>query len=113
MGEGLNNRFIIFIVDTKWVCMIKSFKCKETAGIFEIGFSRKFPTSILKSSIIKLAMLNRSGKLDDLKVPPSNHLEKLFGDREGQHSIRINDKYRICFKWEENNASDVEIVDYH
>ena len=58
-------------------------------------------------------MLNHSGKLDDLRVPPSNHLEKLSGDREGQHSIRINDKYRICFKWQENNACDVEIVDYH
>jgi len=93
--------------------MIQSFNCKETAKIFETGFSRKFPTSILKSAIIRLAMLNRSGKLDDLKIPPSNHLEKLYGDREGQHSIRINDKYRVCFKWEINNAYDVEIVDYH
>jgi proteic killer suppression protein len=58
-------------------------------------------------------MLNRSGKLDDLKIPPSNHLEKLSGNREGQYSIRINDKYRVCFKWEGNNAFDVEIVDYH
>ena len=63
--------------------------------------------------IIRLAMLNRSGKLDDLKVPPSNHLEKLSGDREGQYSIRINDKYRVCFRWQENNAYNVEIVDYH
>jgi len=93
--------------------MIQSFKCKETARIFECGFSRKFPTSILKSAIIRLAMLNRSGKLDDLKVPPSNHLEKLSGDREGQYSVRINDRYRVCFKWRENNAYDVEIVDYH
>jgi len=93
--------------------MIRSFKCKETARIFEIGFSRKFPASIMKSSIIKLAMLNRSGKLDDLKIPPSNHLEKLSGDREGQNSIRINDKYRICFKWIDNDTYDVEIVDYH
>ena len=58
-------------------------------------------------------MLNRSGKLEDLKIPPSNHLEKLYGDREGQHSIRINDKYWVCFKWEINNAYDVEIADYH
>jgi len=93
--------------------MIQSFKCKETAKIFESGFSRKFPTSILKSAIIRLAMLNRSGKLDDLKIPPSNHLEKLSGDREDQYSIRINDRYRVCFKWRENNAYDVEIVDYH
>ena len=93
--------------------MIQSFKCKETARIFETGFSRKFPVGILKPAIIRLAMLNRSGKLDDLKIPPSNHLEKLSGDREGQYSIRINDKYRVCFKWQENNAHDVEIVDYH
>ena len=96
--------------------MIQSFKCKETARIFENGFSRKFPVSIIKSSIIKLiklAMLNRSGKLNDLKIPPSNHFEKLFGNREGQYSIRINEKYRVSFRWEENNAYDVEIIDYH
>ena len=93
--------------------MIQSFKCKETAKVFELGFSRKFPSSIIKSSIIRLAMLNRSGKLEDLSIPPSNHLEKLTGDREGQYSIRINDKYRVCFRWQENNAYDVEIVDYH
>jgi len=58
-------------------------------------------------------MINRSGKLDDLKVPPSNHLEKLSGDREGQYSIRINTQYRVCFKWEGSNAFDVEIIDYH
>jgi proteic killer suppression protein len=93
--------------------MIQSFNCKETARIFETGYSRKFPDSIIKSAIIRLVMLNRSGKLDDLKIPPSNHLEKLSGDRKGQYSIRINDKYRVCFKWHENNAYDVEIVDYH
>ena len=93
--------------------MIQSFKCKETAKVFDSGFSRKFPSSILKSAIIRLAMLNRSGKLDDLRIPPSNYLEKLTGDRAGQYSIRINDKYRVCFRWQENNAYDVEIVDYH
>ena len=93
--------------------MILSFKCKETAKIFDTGYSRKFPDRILKAAIIRLAMLNRSGKLDDLKIPPSNHLEKLSGDRKGQYSIRINDKYRVCFKWRKNNAYDVEMVDYH
>ena len=93
--------------------MIQSFKCKETDKIFETGYSRKFPVTILKSAIIRLAMLNRSGKLDDLRIPPSNHLEKLSGNREGQYSIRINNKYRVCFIWQENNAYDVEIVDYH
>jgi proteic killer suppression protein len=93
--------------------MIQSFKCNETAKIFDTGFSRKFPASIIKSAIIRLAMLNRSGKLNDLKIPPSNQLEKLSGDREGQYSIRIKNKYRICFKWDKNNSHDVEIVDYH
>jgi proteic killer suppression protein len=93
--------------------MIQSFKRRETARGFETGFSRKFPPSILKSAIIRLAMLNRSGKLEDLTVPPANHLEKLHGDREGRYSIRINDKYRICFVWRDNNVHDVEIVDYH
>ena len=93
--------------------MIQSFKCKETAKVFDSGFSRKFPANILKSAIVRLAMLNRSGKLEDLRIPPSNHLEKLTGDRESQYSIRINDKYRVCFKWQENNVYDVEIVDYH
>ena len=58
-------------------------------------------------------MLNRSGNLNDLRIPPSNHLEKLYGDRKGQYSIRINDKYRVCFKWKDGNARDVEIADYH
>ena len=93
--------------------MIQSFKCKETARVFDSGFSRKFPVSIQKSAIVRLAMLNRSLKLEDLRIPPSNYLEKLTGDREGQYSIRINDKYRVCFNWQENNAYDVEIVDYH
>ena len=93
--------------------MIQSFKCKETAKVFEIGFFRKFPAGIIRKAIIRLAMLNRSGKLEDLRVPPSNHLEKLSGDREGQYSVRINDKYRVCFKWQNNNACNVEIVDYH
>jgi len=93
--------------------MIQSFKCKETAKVFEIGYSKKFPSTILKSAIVRLAMLNRSGTIDDLRIPPSNHLEKLSGDRKGQYSIRINEKYRVCFRWEENHAKDVEIVDYH
>jgi proteic killer suppression protein len=93
--------------------MIQSFKCKETARIFEEGFSRKFPVGILKSAIIHLQMLDCSNKLDDLKIPPSNRLEKLFGNRKGQYSIRINDKYRVCFVWWNDNAYNVEITDYH
>ena len=93
--------------------MIKSFKCKEAAKIWDIGDSRRFPDDIVKRAIIKLAMLNRSATLYDLSVPPSNRLEKLLGDREGQYSIRINDQYRVCFRWINNDAEDVEIVDYH
>jgi proteic killer suppression protein len=93
--------------------MIQSFKCKETAKIFHGLISRKFPADILTRSFNKLASIHVSTTLDDLRSPPSNHLEQLGGDRVGQYSIRINDKYRICFKWTDGIAYDVEIVDYH
>ena len=93
--------------------MIKSFKCKETAKIWNIGESHRFPAEILKRTIVKLAMLNHSSTIQDLLVPPSNRLEKLSGGREGQYSIRINNQFRICFYWADNNAEDVEVVDYH
>ena len=93
--------------------MIKSFGCKETQKIFNREFSKKLPSDIQVIAFRKLRMLNRSYTLDDLRVPPSNHLEKLKGDKEGFYSIRINDQWRICFKWENGNAFEVEIVDYH
>ena len=93
--------------------MIKSFTCKETQKIFNREFSKKLPSDIHVIAFRKLRMLNRSYTLDDLRVPPSNHLEKLKGDKEGFYSIRINDQWRICFKWEDGNAFEVEIVDYH
>ena len=93
--------------------MIKSFECKETAKIFNGLISRKFPADIQTRAFSKLTALHVSNTPDDLKIPPSNHLEKLSGDREGQCSIRINNKYRVCFKWKGNNAFNVEIVDYH
>ena len=93
--------------------MIKSFKCKETEKIFNRQFSRRFPTEIQRTALRKLRMLNRAMMLQDLKVPPGNRLEELKGQRKGQHSIRINDQWRICFVWKENNAYEVEIVDYH
>ena len=93
--------------------MIRSFKCNETAKIWATGDSRRFPADILKRAIIKLAMLNRSVTLSDLSIPPANRLEKLSGDREGGYSIRINDKFRVCFRWTGSDAEDVEIVDYH
>jgi len=93
--------------------MIQSFKCKETDKIFHGVFSRKFPSDIQTRAFNKLAAIHVSLTLDDLKSPPSNHLEQLKGDRASQHSIRINSKYRICFTWNEGNANEVEIVDYH
>ncbi len=93
--------------------MIKTFKCKETEKIWNEQKSKKFPSDIQTRSLRKLRLLNSSENLQDLKIPPSNHLESLSGDRIGQYSIRINQKWRICFVWSEMNAFDVEIVDYH
>ena len=93
--------------------MIQSIKCKETARIFRGVISRKFPADIQTRAFNKLAAIQAALNLDDLKMPPSNHLEQLKGDRIGQYSIRINKKYRICFIWNEGFADDVEIVDYH
>lgn len=93
--------------------MILSFKCKETEKIFNREYSKKFPSEIQRAAFRKLRMLNRAINLKDLLNPPGNHLEALKGSRKGQYSIRINNKWRICFVWEEQNAHDVEITDYH
>jgi len=95
--------------------MIKEFYSKETKKIWEGKFSRKLPTNIQKSGIAidKLAMIHAANTLEDLKVPPGNMLEKLSGNRKGQHSIRINDQWRICFIWNAGNAFCIEITDYH
>ena len=93
--------------------MIRSFKSKETEKISRRVRSRKLPGDIQQVALRKLRMLQRSQSLADLRVPPSNRLERLKGDREGQYSIRINDQWRICFRWEKGEAFDVEIVDYH
>ncbi|MFH0730761.1 MAG: type II toxin-antitoxin system RelE/ParE family toxin [Pseudomonadota bacterium] len=93
--------------------MIKSFECKETEKIFSRTFSKKLPEDIQRTAMKKLWMLNRSVSIDDLKTPPNNKLEALTRDRKGQHSIRINDQWRICFIWKAGDAFDVEIVDYH
>ena len=93
--------------------MIRSFKCKETEKIFGRRLSGKLPHSMQRVALRKLRILNRSMDLNDLRVPPGNRLEALKGDRKGQHSIRINDQFRICFVWKDNDAYDVEIVDYH
>ncbi|MCB0174002.1 MAG: type II toxin-antitoxin system RelE/ParE family toxin [Anaerolineae bacterium] len=93
--------------------MIRSFKSKETEKIFNRQRSRKLPPTIQQVALRKLRMLNRATTLQDLRVSPANRLEKLGGDRTGQHSIRINDQWRICFEWREADAYEVEIVDYH
>jgi len=93
--------------------MIQSFKCQETENIFNRIFSKKFPNDIQHVALRKLRMLNRASILNDLRVPPSNRLEQLKGRRKGQHSIRINNQWRVCFTWQNGNAFDVEIVDYH
>ncbi len=93
--------------------MIQSYKCKETEEIFHRHYTKKFPNDIHRPALRKLRMLNRAYSLSDLTVPPGNRLEALHGDRKGQHSIRINKQWRICFKWHNNDAYDVEIIDYH
>jgi len=92
--------------------MIKSFKCKNTENLFNDYDIKRF-RSISRAARIKLEILNATVSLDSLKVPPGNHLEALKGDRKGQHSIRINAQWRICFVWKDGNPHDVEIVDYH
>lgn len=93
--------------------MIRSFKDKETEKVFNGRFSRKLPQNIQRIAERKLILLHRSGTLNDLRVPPANRLEALKGDRLGQHSIRINDQWRICFEWRDEGVYEVEIADYH
>ncbi|MFQ5615159.1 MAG: type II toxin-antitoxin system RelE/ParE family toxin [Anaerolineales bacterium] len=93
--------------------MVRSFKDKETEKIFKRQRSRKLPQSIQQTALRKLRMLKNAKSVQDLRAPPGNRLEKLSGDRKGQHSIRINDQWRICFKWHKGDAYEVEITDYH
>jgi proteic killer suppression protein len=93
--------------------MIKSFHCRETVKIFHRKFSKKFQRDIQDRAFMKLNAIDAAVNLEDLRLPPSNRLEALKGDREGQHSIRINDRWRVCFEWRNGNAEQVEIVDYH
>lgn len=93
--------------------MIKNFKNAETQKIYQRQRSRKLPSDIQQVALRKLRMINNSFSINDLRVPPANRLEKLSGNRAGQWSIRINDQWRICFRWEGSDAIDVEITDYH
>jgi proteic killer suppression protein len=95
---------------------IRSFRCAETEKLFDGKRVRRFVNRFVNIESVamrKLAILNRAGRLDDLRVPPGNRLEALKGDRIGQYSIRINDQYRICFVWTSTGPEEVEIVDYH
>lgn len=93
--------------------MIKSFKEKETERVYRRLYAKRLPRESQRIALRKLRMLNNAKSLQDLRSPPGNRLEKLRGDREGQHSIRINDQWRICFVWHENDAYNVKITDYH
>ena len=93
--------------------MIQSFACNETDQLWNGRRSRKLPADIQQRALAKLNMIDAAETLDDLKLPPSNRLHELGRDRASQHSISINMKWRICFRWENGNAYDVEIVDYH
>ena len=92
--------------------MIKSFKCEYTEALSKGGRVRQF-VNIATVARRKLRQLEIAGRLDDLRVPPGNHLEALKGNRVGQYSIRINDQWRVCFSWSDAGAENVEIVDYH
>lgn len=93
--------------------MITGFRDSETEKVWHGHVSRRLPTNIQKVARRKLRMLNNARSLEDLRVPPANRLESLKGKRKGQHSIRINDQWRVCFVWIDGNADQVEISDYH
>jgi len=93
--------------------VIKSFADPETERLFARERVRRLPTDLLRTMLRKLVVLDAAEMLDELRVPPGNRLEKLKGGRLGQHSIRVNNQWRVCFRWRDGDAYDVEIVDYH
>jgi proteic killer suppression protein len=93
--------------------VIRSFRDSETQKVFERQRSRKLPTDVQRRAHRKLLLLHAARRLEELRVPPGNRLELLSGDRRGQHSLRVNDQWRICFRWHDADAFDVEICDYH
>lgn len=93
--------------------VIQSFRDKATRAVFERTGPGRFPPEIQRNALMKLLLVDAAEALEDLRIPPSNRLEKLKGDRKGQYSIRINPQWRICFEWRGSDAYEVEIVDYH
>jgi toxin HigB-1 len=93
--------------------VIRSFVDRETERLFARIRSRRFPAELQRVMLRKLVQLDAVERLQDLRIPPGNRLEALKGDRAGQHSIRVNDQWRVCFRWADGDAFDVEIVDYH
>jgi len=93
--------------------VIKSFRGKEAEKVWSREYSKRLPSDIQEQALMKLQQLNAAGDLKDLSIPSSNQLEALRGDRKGENSIRINKQWRICFRWRDGHALDVEIVDYH
>ena len=93
--------------------MIQTFASPETERFFVTGKSRRLPSEILKRAAMRLMQLDGAARIEDLRIPPSNRLEALLHDRAGQWSIRINEQWRVCFRFENGEAYDVEIVDYH
>ncbi len=100
---------ILFIVPR----VIKSFACRETARLFRREPPRRFPAEIQVRALMRLAQIDAAMRIEDLRLPPSNRLERLKGNRKGQWSIRINDQWRVCFRFEDGDAFDVEVTDYH
>jgi toxin HigB-1 len=93
--------------------MIRSFKDKVTKAVFGREFTKSVSSDLARMAYKKMLLINAATELDELRLPPGNHLELLSGKRKGQHSIRINNQFRICFVWTEDGADDVEITDYH
>ncbi|MGH7664521.1 MAG: type II toxin-antitoxin system RelE/ParE family toxin [Gemmatimonadaceae bacterium] len=93
--------------------MIRSFRDRDTARLYARELVRRWGPDTQRAGLVKLRMLNAATSLEDLRVPPGNRLEKLVGDRAGQWSIRVNARWRLCFRWETGDAHDVELVDYH
>src|SRR5437016_5122785 len=102
-----------YILQCRLSGFIIDFKCVETEKIWQRQFSRKLSGNIQQKALHKLQILDAAVRLENLRVPPGNRLDALKGDRKGQHSIRINRQWRICFKWMNGNAHEVEIADYH